>query len=103
MAILNFLVWICVALIAVLVIGLLIAVIFKSSFWLTVFFLSFFSQLFRHKATVTVFLAFVIPAIYLLSAISGGQLGVGLFILLTILLSLIPAMLAKAFIMWKNH
>lgn len=103
MAILNFLVWVCVALIALLVIGLLIAVLFKSSFWLTAFSLAFFAQLFRHKATVIVFLAFIIPAIYLLSAISGGQLGFGLFVLLTILLSLIPAMLTKAIILWKNR
>jgi len=103
MAILNFLVWTCFALITLLIIGVLIAVLFKSFFWVISFSLAFFAQLFRHKTTVIVFLLFIIPAIYLLLSISRGDLGVTLFIFLTILLSLIPTMLSKAFIFWKNH
>lgn len=103
MAILNLIGWLCVAFVAFLIAGLFMVAIFQSTFWAVVFPLAFFAQLFKHKATVIVFLAFIAPVTFGLALISDGQLGLGLLISLTILVALIPAMLTKAFILRKTR
>jgi len=101
MEILNVISWICATALVILIAWFLLSFLFRTGVWFIAAPSAFFLQLFKYRGVLLTFLAFGLPVWLFLDYLSTGQLSTGLMILLTFLISLVPALLARALIAFR--
>jgi hypothetical protein len=104
MEILSIIGWICATALVILIAWFLLSFLFRTGVWFLAVPTAFFLQLFRYMSVLITFFFCLVPAWWFLDYLSTGKLSTGFMILLTFLVSLVPALLARAMIafrLWK--